>query len=246
MRIFITGSSDGLGLLAAKQLISEGHQVVLHARNPQRAQDARDALGDTLSAEAVLVADLTKPQEVVDLAAQVNALATTQPFDAIIHNAGIYIAPLEQVFAVNSLAPYILTCLIDKPQRLIYLTSGMHTGGRALLNNLENRTSYSDSKFQIVLLTKAVARAWPSVYSNAVNPGWVPTKMGGVGAPDDLEEGYTTQVWLAASNEKAAQVSGKYFSHGKPSRPAAGVEDTMLQDAYIKRMEEISGIKFPY
>jgi NAD(P)-dependent dehydrogenase (short-subunit alcohol dehydrogenase family) len=241
-RIFITGSADGLGLLAAQRLIAQGHQAVLHARNAQRAQVA---IAHAPGAESVLVADLLKRDEVVDLADQVNALGT---FDAVIHNAGLYEAPHEQIFAVNSLAPFILTCKIgvegQKPGRLIYLSSGMHTGGRALLNNLERGTSYSDSKFQIVLLAKAVARAWPSVYSNAMDPGWVPTKMGGADAPDDLEEGSATQVWLATSDEKAAKVSGKYFFHRKQTRPASGTEDTFLQDAYVAKMEAISGVRF--
>jgi NAD(P)-dependent dehydrogenase (short-subunit alcohol dehydrogenase family) len=245
MRIFITGSADGLGLLAARQLISQGHRVVLHARNARRAQDA---LEQASGAETALIADLANPAAVIDLAGQVNVLGNDQPFDAVIHNAGVYDAPLEHIFAVNSLAPYILTSLIQtngtKPARLVYLSSGMHTGGRALLNNLERGTSYSDSKFQIVLLAKAVARAFPSVYANAVNPGWVPTKMGGEGAPDDLDEGVATQVWLATSEDKAAKVSGKYFFHRKQVRPASGAEATALQDAWIAKMEAISGIKF--
>lgn len=241
-RIFITGSADGLGLLAAKRLIAEGHQVVLHARNARRAQDA---LAGAPGAQNVLIADLARREEVVDLARQVNALIENDGrFDAVIHNAGVFEAPLDQIFAVNSLAPYILTCLVEKPKRLIYLSSGMHTGGRALLNNLERGTSYSDSKFQIVLLTKAVARAWPEVRANALDPGWVPTKMGGANAPDDLDEGYATQVWLATSDDKAAQVSGKYFFHRKQARAASGTDDKALQDAYIARMEAISGIAF--
>jgi NAD(P)-dependent dehydrogenase (short-subunit alcohol dehydrogenase family) len=240
-RILITGSADGLGALAARALLSQGHQVILHARNPARAQAALAAVP---GADTVLVADLAKTDEVLSLADQANALG---PYDAVIHNAGVYQVPHEEIFAVNSLAPYLLTCRIEsegqKPRRLIYLSSGDHRGGRALLNNLERGTSYADSKFQILLLMKAVARAWPAVYANALDPGWVPTKMGGPAAPDDLDEGYATQVWLAASEDKAAKVSGKYFYHRKPVRCASGVEDTFLQDAYIARLELISGVK---
>jgi len=240
MRIFITGSSDGLGLLAAQSLIAQGHQVVLHARNHARSQHALD---NAHGADTVLIADLAKQDEVEALAREVNNLGR---FDAVIHNAGVYTESHESIFKVNCLAPYMLTCLIgtegQKPSRLIYLSSAMHTGGRALLNNLPYGTSYSDSKFQIVLLTKAVARAFPDVYANAVNPGWVPTKMGGGGAPDNLEEGAATQVWLATSNDAAAKVSGKYFHHRKQVRPASGTEDTMLQDAWIKKMEALSGV----
>jgi len=241
-RIFITGSADGLGSLAARSLIAQGHPVVLHARNAVRAEAA---IAAAPGAENVLVADLARKDEVIDLALQVNALGA---FDAVIHNAGVYEAPHEQIFAVNSLAPFILTSLIQhegqKPQRLIYLSSGMHTGGRALLNNLEKGTGYGDSKFQILLLMKAVAKEWPSLHANALDPGWVPTKMGGANAPDDLEEGYATQAWLAASDDKAAKVTGKYFFHRKQARCATAVNDGALQDAYIARMEAISGIKF--
>jgi NAD(P)-dependent dehydrogenase (short-subunit alcohol dehydrogenase family) len=240
-RILVTGSADGLGALAARELLSQGHQVILHARNHARGQAALAAVP---GADTVLIADLSKTDEVLSLAQQANALG---PYDAVIHNAGVYNVSHEEIFAVNSLAPYLLTCLIGsesaRPRRLIYLGSGDHRGGRALLNNLEQGTSYADSKFQILLLTKAVARAWPTVYANALDPGWVPTKMGGESAPDDLEEGYATQVWLATSEDKAAKVSGKYFFHRKPARCASGVEDTFLQDAYVSACARITGIK---
>ena len=206
-RVFITGSADGLGSLAAKQLVGEGHSVVLHARNEARADAARQLVP---SAESVLVADLEKIDEVKSLAEQVNALGH---FDVIIHNAAVDNSVRKQVFAVNSLAPFVLTALIDKPERMIYLSSSMHTGGRARIEDMETATSYSDSKFQIMLLTMAVARMWPSVLVNAVDPGWVATKMGGPSASDDLVSGYVTQVWLATSDDPQAKVTGKYFYH---------------------------------
>src|SRR5438128_52402 len=113
-RIFITGSADGLGLLSAKALVADGHQVVVHARNAARAQDA---LARTPGAETVLTADLSRIEDTKLLAAKVNKLGL---FDAVIHNAAVYHSPGNEIFAVNTLAPYILTCLIQKPQRLIY------------------------------------------------------------------------------------------------------------------------------
>jgi len=246
-RIFITGSSDGLGSLAAQKLIAEGHNVVLHARNSQRAQDARK---QAPGAEAVLIADLADQQEVIGLADQVNALAqhgNAQPFDAIIHNAGLYEGPRDLLFAVNTLAPYLLTALIHKPARLIYLSSGLYTGGTARLENPEDlvrTTSYSDSKFHIMLLMKAVARAWPALYVNAINPGWVPTKMGGRNAPDSLKDGYIPQTWLAVSEDSDAKVTGQYFSQGHRTPCLPAVENTALQDEFIARMEAISGVAF--
>ena len=145
-----------------------------------------------------------------ELAARVNELGK---FDAVIHNAGVYQTSAEEIFNVNTLAPYVLTCLIQRPKRLIYLSSGMHLQGRSKLESFKSNTSRitcSDSKLHVLMLCKAVARRWPHVYANVVDPGWVPTKMGGRGAPDDLQKGYETQVWLAVSNDKKAQVSGRY------------------------------------
>src|SRR5215212_6579835 len=124
-RIFITGSADGLGQLAAKALIAQGHQIVLHARNEKRG---REALDKAPGAESVLTADLANIEETKQLASKVNALGK---FDAVIYNAGVYSASAKEIFAVNTLAPYILTCLIQKPRRLVYLSSDLHLQGRA-------------------------------------------------------------------------------------------------------------------
>lgn len=241
-RIFITGSADGLGLLAAQSLVEQGHQVVLHARNKRRGEEA---LAKVSGAKAVLAADLSSMEETKQLAADVNRLGT---FDAVIHNAGVYQVSGELIVAVNTLAPYILACLIAPPQRLVYLSSGMHTGGQPKLNQLEHRSggiSYSDSKLHVVMLTLAVARKWPNVYSNAVDPGWVPTKMGGPGAPDDLQKGFETQVWLATSNDKEVQVSGHYFFHKKQRRFAPEAGTTQLQDEFFSVCEKLTGVQFP-
>ena len=241
-RVFITGSADGLGQLAANALIAEGHKVVLHARNENRAQAALDKVP---GAEDVLTGDLTSIEATKQLAAKVNALGK---FDAVIHNAGVYITSAEEIFTVNTLAPYILTCLIERPERLIYLSSGMHLQGRAKLESFKtniSRITYSDSKLHVLLLCKAVARRWPHVYANAVDPGWVPTKMGGRGAPDDLQKGYETQVWLAVSNDRRAKVSGRYFHHQQEGRHNPEADDVELQDRFLDLCEEITGVSFP-
>lgn len=168
-RIFITGSADGLGQLTAKTLIEQGHKVLLHARNAGRG---REALKKNPGAETVVTGDLSHIEETKSLGHKVNELGT---FDAVIHNAGVYQSSAKEIFAVNTLAPYILTCLIQKPKRLIYLSSGMHLQGRLKpdnFNNDINRITYSDSKLHVVMLCMAVARKWPGVYSNAVDPGW--------------------------------------------------------------------------
>lgn len=241
-KIFITGSADGLGQMAAKLLISQGHRVVLHARNAERG---RQALSKVPGAENVLIADLSSIEETIKLALEVNTMGG---FDAIIHNAGVYQVSNRLIFAVNSIAPYILTCLIQKPKRLIYISSGMHLQGNPDLNILSNdleRFSYSDSKLHDLILSMAVARKWPDVYSNAVDPGWVPTKMGGPGAPENLEKGFQTQAWLAVSNDDAAKVSGRYFYHKKEKHFLPEANDTKVQAKFLTLCEQISSVHFP-
>jgi NAD(P)-dependent dehydrogenase (short-subunit alcohol dehydrogenase family) len=240
-RIFITGSADGLGQLAAEALIAQGHRVVLHARNEKRKQEV---LYKVRGAETVLTADLRKSEDTKQLAAEVNVLGK---FHAVIHNAGAYKVPAEEIFTVNTLAPYILTCLIERPQRLIYLSSGMHLDGSAQLDSFHTKVSritYSDSKLHVLMLCKGVARKWPEVYANAVDPGWVPTKMGGRGAPDDLQKGYETQVWLATSNDEETKVSGRYFHHEKETRYNPEADDVQLQERFLSLCEEITGVHF--
>jgi NAD(P)-dependent dehydrogenase (short-subunit alcohol dehydrogenase family) len=254
-RIFITGSADGLGQMAAKLLVANGHKVVLHARNESRAQQALAAVP---GAQTALAADLSSIAATKKLAEEVNKLGN---FDAVIHNAGVgYQEPkrintvdgLPQVFAVNSLAPYILTCLINKPARLVYVSSGLHRDGDISLKDLtwEQRkwngfSAYADSKLHDVLLALAVSRKWPGVYANALEPGWVATKMGGANAPDSLEEGPKTQVWLATSNEATALVTGKYFYHEMQKAFLAAAGDISVQDKFMAECARISGVSLP-
>ena len=252
MRVFITGSTDGLGRAAAVTLIDEGHQVVLHARSAQRAS----ALADLVPrAAGLVVGDLAGAVQTRAIADQVNKLGR---MDAVIHNAGIYREPNRgttpeghaKILAVNTLAPYMLTALIERPDRLVYLSSGMHRGGEDSLRDIDwserrwdTNQAYSDSKLFVTALAFAIARRWPKTLSNAVDPGWVPTKMGGAGAPDDLEQGHLTQTWLAVSDDAAAKISGGYWFHRKQQKPAAPALDAVFQDRLIARLAELTGIK---
>jgi NAD(P)-dependent dehydrogenase (short-subunit alcohol dehydrogenase family) len=254
-RIFITGSSDGIGQMAAKDLIKDGHKVVLHARNESRA---KEALANVPGAETLVTGDLSSIDETKQVAEQVNKLGS---FDAIIHNAAVgyregrrieTIDGLPHLFAVNSLAPYILTCLIAKPGRLIYTSSGLHRSGDASLKDLswERRgwsgySAYADSKLHNTILAFSVARKWPDVLSNAVEPGWVATKMGGTGAPDSLEEAPATQVWLATSDDKEALVSGKYFYHKRLHKFHPLAADLTVQEKFLAECARLSKIEFP-
>jgi NAD(P)-dependent dehydrogenase (short-subunit alcohol dehydrogenase family) len=254
-RVLITGSSDGLGLMAARLLVEEGHAVTLHARNEQRGADARRALP---AAEHVVVGDVDSIAGMRDVADQSNALGR---YDAVIHNAGIgYREPrrvetvdgLCQVFAINVLAPYLLTALITPPDRLVYLSSGMHRGGDPGLDDLQwtrrrwnGAQAYSDSKLFDVVLAFAVARRWPSVLSNALEPGWVSTKMGGPGAPDDLSLAPVTQAWLAVSDDPAATVTGSYFFHQRPRDVHPAAREPAVQEGLLERCAQLTGIPLP-
>lgn len=253
-RVFITGSADGLGLMAAQMLVGEGHEVIVHGRNPARAGEALRLSG----AAATVHGELSSMVQTRALAEQVNALGR---MDAVIHNAGVGYREgdrgdtadgLPLVFAVNTVSTYMLTALIERPRRLVYLSSGMHYGARLNLDDIawERRKwsgsqAYAETKLHDAMLAFAVARRWPDVLSNAVDPGWVPTKMGGRGAPDDLHEGYRTQAWLAASDDPAAKVSGRLFRHRRlrDANPVAlGPEQ---QDLLTEALARISGVPFP-
>jgi NAD(P)-dependent dehydrogenase (short-subunit alcohol dehydrogenase family) len=250
-RIFITGSTDGLGRAAARTLIDDGHQVVLHARSPERAA-ALDGLA--YRSAGVVMGDLSSAADTRRVAIQVNAIGR---MDAVIHNAGAYStkgrAPTPEghptITAVNIFAPYVLTALMERTRRLVYLSSGMHHSGTSSLRDIdwnERRwnasQAYSDSKLYLTTLAFAVARHWPDVLSNAVDPGWVATKMGGPNAPDDFEEGYLTQTWLAVSEDPAGTVSGRYWHHRRQRTPARDVEDPRFQDQLCARLAEMTGV----
>lgn len=240
-RILITGSSDGLGLMAGQLLIDEGHDVVLHARSKQRDPGISD----------VVVGDFSSMAEVRSVAEQAAAFG---PFDGVIHNVALgyqerrrTVTPdgFAHVFAVNVLAPYLLTALMDRPKRLVYLSSGMHLGISPDLGDLQwerrrwnGSQAYAESKFWDVVLAFGVARRWPDVPSNAVDPGWVATRMGGRGAPDDLSQGHVTQVRLALGELPG---TGGYYHHLEPSRVNPAAQDPDLQESFLARCAEFTG-----
>jgi NAD(P)-dependent dehydrogenase (short-subunit alcohol dehydrogenase family) len=250
-RVLITGSTDGLGLGAARILAAGGHAVTLHARNASRAADARVAMP---TADNVVIGELSTLDGIRQLATEANALGR---YDAVIHNAAVgsrqtrleTVDGLEHVFVINVLAPYMLTELMIRPSRLIYLSSSMHEGGIAALSDPQwerrrwsGSQAYSDSKLFDVVLAFAYARRWPDVFSNVVDPGWVATKMGGPGASSDLPLGSATQAWLAASDDEAAKVTGHGFFHHKQSGVNPAARDIDFQLELLAYCGRISGV----
>jgi NAD(P)-dependent dehydrogenase (short-subunit alcohol dehydrogenase family) len=254
-RVFITGSADGLGKMAAELLIEQGHEVVLHARSKARAEETKR---NVPQAQAVVVGDLSSIAQTRSVAEQVNALGA---FDAVIHNAAVgYREPqrvetidgLSHVFAVNTIAPYVLTALISKPKRLIYLSSMLHQNGDPTLEDptwqsrvWDGEQAYSDTKLHDVLLAFGIARRWPDVLSNALEPGWVQTKMGGTEAADDLDQAHRTQVWLAASDDPEVLVTGEYFYHLRRKGTHSATRSVAKQDQLLAICERLSGIALP-
>lgn len=234
-RILVTGSNQGLGRLTAEALLADGHQVVAHARNAGRLDDLAARGAD------VVVGDLADLGETRSVAEQVNRLGR---MDAVIHNAGVMTGPT--VLPVNVVAPYLLTALVERPARLVYLSSGMHRGGRAELAGLDwsgtrPTASYSDSKLLVTTLAAAVARRWPSVRSNAVDPGWVPTRMGGAGAPDDLRLGAVTQSWLATGEDPEALTTDGYWHHRRRVDRHPAADDHGFQERLLEALAEHTG-----
>ena len=254
-RILITGAAEGLGMMAARLLVAAKQEVILHARNAVRGKAALDAVP---GAHAVITGDLSSLGEIAQVAKQANDIGH---FDAVIHNAGVGYREsarantadgLPQLFVVNSLAPYLLTALIKRPRRLVYLSSGLHRQGDPSLHDLTWKqkswngfNAYADSKLHDLILAFAVARRWKDTLSNALEPGWVATKMGGAGATDDLEEGAKTQAWLASSNDPDAMVSGKYFFHQRQHAFLPAAADADLQDRFLAVCASVTGVTLP-
>jgi NAD(P)-dependent dehydrogenase (short-subunit alcohol dehydrogenase family) len=236
-RILVTGSADGLGRAAADALLSAGHDVVVHARNRERAAGL-DALAGR--GAHVVVGDFTERDAVRRIAMELNG---TRPLDAVVHNAGVWSG--RAVMPVNIVAPYLLTALLRGPRRLVYLSSSSHFEGRPSLAGVDWRGrsagSYADSKLFVTTLAAAVARLRPGLLSNAVDPGWVPTRMGGPDAPDDLELGHQTQEWLASSDEPEALTSGGYWYHRRRLQPHRAVHDEAFQDRLLQTLAEETG-----
>ncbi|UJP39856.1 SDR family NAD(P)-dependent oxidoreductase [Cellulomonas palmilytica] len=254
--VLVTGSTDGIGLESARRLLDAGHDVVAHARDAQRAADVRAALPGLRD---VVVGDLTSLAQTRALA-DAATTAAGGAYDAVIHNAGVGGgAPrtptadgLERILQVNTVAPYVLTALMPRPARLVYLTSGLESDGRATFDDLlwesrpwDGMQAYSDSKLYDVMLAFAVARLWPDVLSTTVDPGWIKTKLGGPDAWDEVGDGAATQVWLATSDDDAARVTGRYLKRFEVLEANPQASDVALQEQLLERLAALTGVTLP-
>ena len=231
MLILVTGASAGLGLGAACALAADGHDVVVHVRS-------RVAAGSHESPwHGVVDGDLTDLDQTRSVARRADEFGR---FDAVIHNAGAQHPP--EAFTVNAVAQYLLTALMQKPARLIYLSSSMHRSGSTDLRRINRGTvTYSDSKLYVTALSAALAHRWTGTVTHAVDPGWVPTRMGGAGAPDDLAAGHQTQAWLATSDVTPA--TGGYWHHRTLQKPHPDTQNPAFQQDLLRQLHERAGIR---
>ena len=246
-KILVTGSSDGIGLAAAKLLSEQGNQVWLHARNAQRGDDARSGCP---KAAGVLIGDLTSKQGITDFAAEAKK---NGPWESVIHNAGIGASKqgktaegLGTIFTVNSLAPYMLTCLMDKPKKLLYLSSGAHYSGSSDLSNFEHVTKesgYSDSKLHDIWIANAVARRWKGVQSCSMDPGWIKTNMGGSNATGHVSTPAKAIADFVDGKLSIGDRTGVYLNQSKEEEPLAAASDEKKQDQLFALLEKVSGLK---
>lgn len=235
-RILVTGSNDGIGAEIARTLVAQGHEVIHHARSEERTAG--------LDSEYV-VGDLGSLASTREMAAQVLRIGAP---DVVVHNAGWGSKDesrpatedgLERIFQINALAPLLLTALLPKPERLVFVSSDSIVRGKIRLDNLQHEedwtadAAYADSKLVMTALAFALARRWPGTLSNAVHPGWVSTKMSGYAAPLTVAQGADTPAWLAVSTDPAALVTGTFFQDRKAIELNPQAYDTDLQDAVL-------------
>ncbi|KAI5200445.1 hypothetical protein AUEXF2481DRAFT_32921 [Aureobasidium subglaciale EXF-2481] len=255
MRILITGSSDGLGLLTARLLTSRSHQVILHARNPSRANDATTACP---SAHATIIGDLSTLAGIKAFAKEADAHG---PFDAVMHNAGLYLGPfrrtedgLPALVAVNTVAPYVLACLMQKPGRLVFVSSQLHRNGDAGLRDVDwkergeekwnSGQAYGDSKLHNIMFAFAFNRHY-AIPTASVDPGWVQTKMGGPSAMDDLDAAVETFAMVATGEGDCKNKDVGHWYQMKERDFSQEAKDVETQEKLLNILERVSGVKIP-
>ena len=268
--VLVTGGTGGIGLATAAGLAGLGARVGIVGRDAGRARAAAERIrtGATGSEVDVFIADVSSQREVQRLAGQV--LAAYPRLDVLVNNVGGYWATrhatedgLERTFAVNHLAPFLLThLLLDRlrssaPARVVTVSSGAQAMGRIDFDDLQGERSYSgqraynQSKLANVLFTYELARRLEGsgVTANVLHPGVVRTAFGQEDSRGWMrlmlpvvrpfmktpERGAETSIYLASSPEVEG-VSGRYFANSKPKTSSRASYDT----AAARRLWEVS------
>ena len=252
--VLVTGGTGGIGRATALGLAEMGAHLAITGRDRGRAEAAaREIQAVTGGQVEVFVADLSTQAEVRRLAGEV--LQCLSRIDVLVNNAGGYwntrhvtADGLERTFALNHLAPFLLTGLLlnrlkhSAPARVVTVSSSAHATGRIDFGDLQGGRSYSgaraysQSKLANVLFTHELARRLPTtcVTANALHPGVVRTAFGAED-PSGVQRllvpflrpfmktptrGATTSIYLASAPD-LEQVTGRYFASSKPRSSAA-------------------------
>lgn len=244
--ICVTGSTDGIGLVAARTLLAQGHRVLVHARSEERGRPVIDGLTGDVD---LVVGDLASLSQVRALGERLRA----EPLDVLAHNAGVWVrgnTPVltedgfETTFGVNVLAPHLLTSLVagHLSGRLLWVGSGLAASGRpkptALGGSREPRQAYADSKACDVALAVAWGRRL-SLPSAAVDPGWVQTKLASAGAPGAVEDGADTLAWCCT---EAPLGEALFWKDRRPTPVPGRLRDAGLQDAIAAQCDRLAGL----
>lgn len=264
--ILITGATDGIGRQTARELASQGHRIVLHGRNEEKAERTKTELIQETGNRSIetATADFGSLHAVRTLA---NALKDRLPaLDVLLNNAGIFMHErvltedgYETTFQVNHLATMLLTLELlpllkrSAPARIVTVSSIAHRNGRLELDDLQlerdfdGYAAYASSKLANILFTFELAERLEGtgVTANCLHPGVIGTKLlregfGSSGA--SVEEGAATSVYLATSDEVAG-VTGRYFAHLREAAVSEVARDPTLQKSLWRESERLLGIE---
>jgi len=272
----ITGATSGIGRAAAEQLAALGARLVIVARDPARGAAARDEIVTaTGSREVALeIADLASQRQVRELAARL--LAEEPEIHVLINNAGLTLGArrltedgLEETFAVNHLAPFLLTnLLLDRlrasaPARVVTVASAAHRGAAIPFDDLNGERGFSGwiaygwTKLANILFTAELARrlAGSGVTATCLHPGVVATGFGREGPflvrefqrllgrvfLLDPKQGADTLVWLASSPEMEG-ASGGYYAKRRLATPSRAAGDAAAARRLWQESERLTGL----